>query len=156
VIYVADITTPISYGADNPLKTILKISKGLIYRIEVEFPTGPCGLLYTCAYDGLHPVWPSTDNAWYHSDGVTIAFDDLYLKSQPPYELQIYSYNLDDTYEHWCQWRIGMVTEELFIARFLPTYEYKYFQKMIERMEAEQRQRAEETIKAPFSWLVQE
>lgn len=154
MIFTADINTDeIIHGFDNPLKTILKITTGLIYKVEVEFPTGPCGLLYTCCFDGLHSVWPSSDNVWFHSDGMTIGFDDLYLKTQPPFELQIFTVNLDDTYPHWCQWRIGLVSQEVFMARFLPTYEYEYFKKMLQEMAEEERERAEARLEAPFSWL---
>jgi len=153
MIYVADITTTNEYGVNNPKKTTLKIGSCLIYKIEVEFPTGPCGLLYTRAYDGLHSLWPSSEGVWYHSDGVTIAFDDLYLKMQPPFQIDIYTYNLDEVYDHWCQWRIGMVSQEVFIARFLPSYEYEYFKRMLEEMSAEEKARSEKRLELPFPWL---
>jgi len=153
MIYVADITTPIINRAGNPLKTILKIGSGLIYKVEVEFPTGPCGLLYTRAYDGLHSLWPSSEGVWYHSDGVTIAFDDLYLKMQPPFQIDIFTYNLDEVYPHWCQWRVGMVSQEVFIARFLPSYEYEYFKRMLEEMAVEEKERTEKRLELPFPWL---
>lgn len=153
MIYVADITTPITNRATNPLKTILNIGSGLIYKVEVEFPTGPCGLLYTSAYDSLHPLWPSSHNVWYHSDGVTIAFDDLYLKTQPPFQIDIFSYNLDDVYEHWCQWRVGMVSQEVFIARFLPSYEYEYMKRALVEMAEEEKARTERRLELPFPWL---
>ena len=153
MIFTADITTEVGRDFDNPLKTLLKITTGLIYKVEVEFPTGPCGLLYTSCFDGLHSVWPSSDNVWFHSDGMTIGFDDLYLKTQPPFELQIFTVNIDDTYPHWCQWRVGLVSQEVFMARFLPTYEYEYFKKMLQEMAEEERERVEASLEAPFSWL---
>lgn len=153
MIYVADIITDNTHGVENPKKTTLLIGSGLIYKVEVEFPTGPCGLLHTRAYDGLHSLWPSSENVWYHSDGVTIAFDDLYLKTQPPYQIDIYTYNLDDTYDHWCQWRIGMVSQEVFIARFLPSYEYDYFRKMLEDMAASEKEQASQRLVTPFPWV---
>jgi len=52
MIFTADITTEVGRDFDNPLKTLLKITTGLIYKVEVEFPTGPCGLLYTSCFDG--------------------------------------------------------------------------------------------------------
>lgn len=153
MIFVADITTEITHLKDNPKKTKLYIGGGLIYKVEVEFPTGPCGLLYTCCYDGLHSLWPSSEGVWYHSDGTTIAFDDLYLKLQPPHELDIYTYNLDTVYPHWCQWRVGMVSQEVFMARFLPSYEYKYFKEMLDKMALEEQERLEGRLAVPFPWL---
>ena len=76
MIYVADITTEVGELAANPKHSTLITGPGLIYKVEVEFPTGPCGLLYTAAYDGLHPLWPSSYNSWYHSDEKTISFDN--------------------------------------------------------------------------------
>ena len=43
-----------------PKRTVLKVSRGLVYKVEVDFPPGPTGLLKVQIFDGGHQVWPST------------------------------------------------------------------------------------------------
>lgn len=153
MIYSKYISTPIDDYAVNPLRTVLKVCKGLVYKIEVHFPPGPVGLYHCQIYDGGHQVWPSTPGERFASDGFCISFDDTYLKLAAPFEFTIYTWNTDDTYTHGLVVRIGMVSSELFMARFLPSYGYKQLAKMLKTEEKKQENDKEGIIKAPFSWI---
>jgi hypothetical protein len=156
MIYAADIITPANTPLESPLCTRLKVTKGLIYRVEIDFPPGPCGFLYVAIFDGSYRCWPSTPGTWLHSDSLVIAFDDTYLKETQPYEFQIYTYSIDDTYEHWCQVRLGMVSKEIFMARFLPSLTYQEMLKAIEGLGKLQEEQKQAVIEQPFSWLTPE
>lgn len=153
MIYTADITTAANTTIANAKTTRLSVTRGLVYRIEVEFPTGPCGLLYVAIFDGAYQVWPSSPAIWWHSDGRTMAFDDLYLKDIGPFEFVIKTYNLDDTYEHWTQIRIAQVSKEAYMARFVPSLAWKEYAELLARIESEQAARREELIVSPFPWI---
>jgi hypothetical protein len=136
MIYTLDITTPKNTPASSPQKTILRVTNGLVYKIEIDFPPGPSGLLYVSIYDGLYQVWPSTTGAWFHGDAVVISFDDTYAKTSAPFEFTVLTYNLDDTYDHTIQIRLGMVSKEIFARRFLgvltPEEQEEIFKRMVE------------------------
>ena len=153
MIYSIDIETPKNTEEDDPQHSILKVTKGLVYRIEIQFPRGCAGLAYCAIYDGGHPAWPATAGAWFRGSGNTIAFDDTYLKLVEPFEFDVLTYNLDDTYKHSILVRIGLVSHEVFMARFLPSYSWKYYKKMLDEMREEEERRREAAAGAPLGWI---
>lgn len=135
---------------------ILHVTKGLIYRVEVDFPAGCAGLLKVRINDGGHQLYPSSPGETFHTDGKVIAFEDTYLKFAEPFQFDVYTENEDEEYPHTIQVRMGMVSEEIFMARFLPTYTYKYFQQMLREMQREQEDRYAAIREHPFEWIPKE
>ena len=131
----------------------MKVTKGLVYRVEVEFPPGSAGLHNVVIFDGGYQAWPSTPGQTFHGGWSLIGFDDTYLKLSAPFEFTLYSWNLDTKYNHSANIRIGMASDEVFMARYLPTYAYDHFIKLIEAERKEQEVRAKEVITTPFPWL---
>jgi len=160
LIYSANIITSSGQTALDPKRTILKLTKGLIYKVEIDFPSGSAGLAGVMVCDGSYQVWPSSKGEWFTGDSSNIVFEDMYIKETDPFEFVIYSYNTDDTYDHLINIRIGLVSKEVFMARFLPTLSYKAFTEMILNTQAAQAsevvRQKEEIIDQPFDWLVTE
>jgi len=150
MIYTTDITTPANTAKNDPLITVGKVTKGLVYRVEIEFPPGAAGLHHVVIFDGGYQVWPSTPGQTFHGGWSIIGFDDTYLKMAAPFEFKAYSWNLDETYDHLIQVRIGMVSDEVFMARYLPTYAYDHFAKLLEVQLKAQEEKALEPITTPF------
>ena len=156
MIYSHYVSTPIIIHTVNPLQSVLKVTKGLVYKVEVEFPPGPISLLRCQIYDGGYQVWPSTPGEYFKSDGYCISFDDTFLKLAEPFQFDIYTWNDDDTYPHGVTVRIGMVSSELFMARFLPTYGYKELSRILREEQERQEKEREGVISQPFSWIEKE
>lgn len=160
MIYTASIKTLKKPDWGKIKHTVLKVTKGLVYKVEFYFPSGSAGLMGVAVFDGLFQCWPSSVGEFFHSDNETIGFDDMYLKESAPYQFDIYTYNDDDTYDHVVDVRIGLVSKEVFLARFLPTKGYDYFAGVMRHLQAEQEQRAAaqaELIKeTPYEWLIQQ
>lgn len=157
MIYSKIISVPISRPLTNPGKCSFRITKGLIYKIELQFPCGSAGLMGVAIFDSAYSVWPSNIGEFFTGDDIVISFDDLYLKEQPPYHFDIYAYNLDDTYKHRFSVRIGLVSKEAYQARFLPNKSWEYFADMLKGLEREKEIRAiaqrTKIIEAPFEWI---
>jgi len=160
VIYNANITTLANRAKTNLKRTVLNVTRGLVYRVEFSFPSGSAGLMGVAVFDGLFQLWPSTVGEFFASDGETIAFDDMYLKEAAPYQLDIYTYNEDDTYPHSVSVRIGLVSKEVFLARFMPTKGYDYLADLTRKMEAERAELAavqrELIAETPYEWLAKQ
>lgn len=161
MVYTANITTAKTiYPRTSPLHTALRVTKGLVYKVEFDFPPGSAGLLGCAIFDGSFQLWPSNVGQWFTGDSIVIGFDDVYLKESAPYQFHIYTYNDDDTYEHLVNVRIGLVSKDIFIARFLPSMAYKDFAESLLQIQREQTVTAEqqqlETVENPFPWLVTE
>lgn len=94
---------------------------GLIYQFECYFPPGSSGLLHVSVWDGGYQVWPSEPGETFFGDNTLITFPDRYFIDSARKALIVQSWNEDDTYAHVFQLRIGQVSEEAFIASFLPS-----------------------------------
>uniref|UniRef100_A0A6M3Y0V2 Uncharacterized protein n=1 Tax=viral metagenome TaxID=1070528 RepID=A0A6M3Y0V2_9ZZZZ len=160
MIYTATITTSKNTALAALKHTVLNVTKGLVYKVEFYFPSGSAGLMGLAVFDGLFQLWPSTVGEFFASDDETISFDDMYLKEAAPYQLDIYTYNLDDTYDHQAQARVGLVSQDVYMARWLPTMGYDYFVELLNKMAAEQAKMAAEQAAqlqdTPYEWLVKQ
>lgn len=111
-------------------------------------------------FDGLYQVWPSSVGEFFIGEQQLISFDDMYLKESPPYTFQCYTYNTDDTHEHFVSVRIGLVSNEVFLARFMPTKGHDYLSDLIKSMAAEKevRARAQREVMpmTPGAWLAKQ
>ncbi len=114
MIYIFDFETlgENTYTADNKLKTVLPLEKGLTYKLDIVFPPGPAHLLHVQIRDAIHPVWPTNADADFAGDNDVITFEDEYPLLEPPYELEAHTWNLDDTYTHRVIIRIGVKSPE--------------------------------------------
>ncbi len=158
MIYARNITTPKDTPSSSLKKTLLKVSKGLVYKVEFYFPGGSAGLMGVAVFDGLYQVWPSTVGEFFIGEDQTITFEDMYLKETPPFEFQCYTYNEDDTYKHLVAVRIGLVSSDVFMARFMPTRTRESFVKMRMQMQEERKIRAASQKRKlpdkPFEWML--
>ena len=153
MIYQKTISTVIETYATIPKRTVLKVTKGLVYKIEIAFPPGPAGLLKVQIYDGGHQVWPSTPGEFFTADDRTIYYDDTLLKLAAPFQYDIYTWNECEVYPHEVTIRIGMVSQEIYIARFLPSVAYEQMLKVLTEETKRQEAEKEAIIEAPFSWI---
>ena len=158
MIYTANITTLKDTEKTAPKKTTIHVTKGLVYKVEFYFPRGSAGLMGLAVFDGLFQVWPSSVGEFFIGEDHVISFEDMYLKEAEPFEFQCYTYNIDDRYPHEVSVRIGLVSKEVFQARYLPSKSSEVFMQVLAQMKVEreelalwQRQRLPST---PFEWMV--
>lgn len=141
MIYTANITTVKNTAQTSLKQTRIRVTKGLVYKVEFYFPAGSAGLMGLAVFDGLYQVWPSSVGEFFIGDDLTIAFDDLYLKESEPFEFQCYTYNTDDSNDHLVIPRIGLVSSEVFMARFMPTRDRNYFARLRQKILSERANR---------------
>ena len=138
MVFSTSITTTNGTAKKDAKKTVLKVSKGLAYRFVVEFPPGCCGLLHVQIFDGNYQVYPASMDDSFHSDARAIFFEDLYLKTAAPYEFSIKTWNLDDTWDHTIQVRVGMASSEAFMSRYMPSISWEKSQAVFAKAAVEQ------------------
>lgn len=100
MLYNFTISTPASTTEANALKTVLPLCQSKIYRVSITFPTGPAGLLYFRLKRALHQLIPFNTNEWVNGDGIIISSNEHLDLYSAPYQLEVYTYNSDDTYAH--------------------------------------------------------
>jgi len=152
MIYAWDITTEAAITQPNAMRTALKVTKGLVYRVEIEFPPGPLGLCHVSLWDGGYQVWPSNPDFDFHGDNGYITFEETYLKLIEPFEFTARTWNEDDTYAHQIHVRLGMVSSEIYMARFLPSLSYDKMLQVMRELQEQQDVERETLIAAPLPW----
>lgn len=160
MIYTANITTPANTAQTKLKRTRITVTKGLVFQFELYLPSGSAGLMGVAVFDGLFQVWPSSVGKFFVGEHHLISFPDMYLMESAPFEFQAYTYNEDTVHNHFASVRIGLVSKEVFLARFLPTKSNEYMAGLMAKMALErdsqaerQKQELEQTV---FEWLLLE
>lgn len=144
MIYTRTIVSIKGGSAGAPSRDIIFLTQGLVYQFDLYFPPGSCGWMHVYVEQGGYRVWPSEPDQDFFGDNCLITFPDRYFIESKDTALFIYHYNLDDTYDHRFQVRIGQVSAELFIASYLPGYGQKDIASVILELQAAQAQESEE------------
>jgi len=100
------VTTPANTPSTAPLETRLKITEGIVDRVEIEFPLGCCGLLHVRLFRGEDQLVPLNPDGDVASDGQVVRAELSYPVKGPPTDLLCRSWNEDDTYSHTVRIRI--------------------------------------------------
>lgn len=113
MLYVLPLTIPAGTAEGAPTEQDLKLTDGVITRVEVEFPAGCAGLAHSYARQGVHQVFPTNPDGNLASDNHVIAWNDYEDLHTDPRILTICGWNLDDTYDHTITWRIELTPREI-------------------------------------------
>jgi len=113
VLYVLALTIPANTAEAAPHEEDLKLTDGVITRVEVEFPAGCAGLAHTYARQAIHQVFPTNPDGDLCSDNYVAAWMDYEDLDTDPRILTIGGWNLDDTYDHTITWRIELTPREI-------------------------------------------
>ena len=143
MIYTASITTTAGGSKQAATRTIIKVTKGLIWNMEVFFPPGCTGLTHVQFFDGSYQILPASPGNTLIGDGQLLRYDDLYLKEAAPFELVIVSWNEDTFYDHTIQIRIGMASARLFMARYMPSLGWEDFTRQMDQARTDQEKNKE-------------
>jgi len=117
-IFTKDITLSAGGSSSNPTWTTIKVTRGVIHEINVVFPSGCAGLVYVAIYDGVHPIFPSTEGMHFRGDGETIDFKEFYELKAYPSILWIKAWNEDDTYDHTIMVRIAILPKWVLLPQY--------------------------------------
>lgn len=146
-------TAAVGRDVDNPVISELLIAKGLVYRVEFDFPPGCCGLCHVKIFDGSYQVYPTSRDDSFHGDASVIAFDDCYLKTAAPWMFRVVVWNDDDTWPHTVQVRVGIASSEAFMSRYMPSVSWGKFQQLLAQAAIEQEAQRKASVEADLKGL---
>ena len=138
MLYVASVTTPANTPSSAPLSSTLYVTTGLVVDVEFYLPPGSSGLLYVQLLDSTYQMYPTTLGEALRGDSMTLKYPEMYMKSDPPYLFTVKTWNLDDTYDHWVQVRVSMVSKEEYMARYLPSLQSSAIEDIMTKVSAKQ------------------
>jgi len=100
VLFSQAITVPANTAVADYIATTMKLTKGVVTRISVFFPWGCANLCGVQAIRKTWQVFPLTRSEWLAGNDRAYDFHTQIELQTEPFELIVYAYNLDDTYEH--------------------------------------------------------
>jgi hypothetical protein len=118
MIYDVPVSVLTTNTVDNPEIVEVKVTHGVIHRVEIEFPAGQVGLIHVAIDHLAHQVWPSNPEGSFAGDDYVVAFDDYYPILFAPYRLKIRAWTDGTTYDHTVKVRFGMLPESIAKKRF--------------------------------------
>lgn len=148
MVYNQIITSTKDKSEAEATNDIIHVTWGLVYFIEVYFPPGSGGLLHMRLLDGSYCMFPATPGQSFIGNNTIFRYDDLYLKEAEPFQFVVQHWNEDDTYDHKFMVNIGMVSQEVYRARFMPTVANEHFKRMIAELQTEK----QEVAQAQNTW----
>jgi len=109
VYYDVSFTIPANTTKAAPQEQDVKLTHGVVHRVEIGFPSGCAGLAHLQIRRGSHQVWPTNPQGSFNTDDYIIPIDDYYELFEEPYILTLVGWNLDDTYDHTLEVRFGIL-----------------------------------------------
>jgi len=119
MIYSFYISTPKNTTKADRQQTTLKLSKGVIYKIEIMFPPGNGGTLHLGLREGLHQVWPSNPDEYFFGDNRLISFPEYYPIVSEPYTLIAETWNESLNNAHILSITIGVLPRKHVVRRII-------------------------------------
>lgn len=144
MVYTSTITSTKGKAESTKTRSIIKVTKGLVYSWEIYLPPGSGGLLHIRILDGSFNLLPTTPSESFAGNNVRFQYDDLYLKQTEPFVFNIDHWNEDDSFNHIFYVHIGMVSKDVYKARYMPTVQYEIFSAWIQELAKEQERQKRE------------
>ena len=152
MIYQATIPITANTSKGSATRTVLRVSKGLVWYIGIHYPPGCMGLAHAQIFDGKYQLFPSSPGESIASDGAVVGFDDLYYKQAAPFSFDVVTWNVDETHAHTLTVRVGIATNPAFMSRYLPGVDISQFDTELQRIKKAQ----EEEKQAQFEVLTKQ
>ncbi len=120
--------------AATPVSQVLKLTKGIIHRVEIEFPAGCRGYVSLALKDDGHQFLPTNPEGAFCTDNYTIVIDEHYPIDTAPYQLRAVAWAPSADYDHTITVRIGILRADVLspfmsvakaLAKFLERLGYK-------------------------------
>jgi len=109
VNYAVKIDTPHStFTEGSPKPTQLQLTKGILTDGVIYFPKGPAGTLHLVVKRALQQLLPANKDKNYALNDCVIPFSLNYPLDQPPYTLEIFTWNDSTTQPHTLTFSINL------------------------------------------------
>ena len=115
MFYDFAVSVPANTLESAPVEQTLKLTHGIIHKVEVQFPIGTQALAHCKILEGGHQFLPTNPEGSFASDGYVIPIDEYYEFYTEPYTLKVRCWNDDDTYQHTITIRVGIMESKVAI-----------------------------------------
>jgi len=121
MFFVWDITVTADTKATSPKTQILKLSAGVITKIEIKFARGCHGMVGVRLKHHEFQLVPLTKGEWVTGDDESVAFDEYFELKTTPYALKFEGCSPNTLYNHTLTVRITVLPKA--VASMIPVVE---------------------------------
>ena len=124
MFYDFSFTIPANTSRVDPAELDIKLTHGIIHKVDIRFPGGCDGLVHLQIKEGLHQHWPTNPDGSFNGDHFPIAFNEYLEFTRKPYILTLVGWSPGTTYPHTLEVSFGILPssvlqpEEPFIQAF--------------------------------------
>lgn len=113
MLYEYDLVVPANTLAASPASLEMPLSRGIITKIEAQFPAGCQGVVLVVVRRALHQVWPTNPDGQLKANAYVISTPEHYELLESPYQLQAYGWSPGTTYSHTITLRFTVLLPEV-------------------------------------------
>jgi hypothetical protein len=124
-LYVVELTVPANTPDISPVSQSITVERGVITRVQVHFPPGTAGKVYTSLFIGHYQLFPRPFGTWLTGDGETIQFDPFFEVENSRATLVVFGKSPGTLYSHRIIWRIEVLPRSI-------AYPYLVVSKLVE------------------------
>jgi hypothetical protein len=108
MIYEFTLTVPAATAATAPASVRMKLTSGIVHKVEVVGDGGEHNLVKLVIDDGLHQAFPNNADGQFHPGFFPISYPEYYSLEEAPYELVARAWSPESTYAHEVVIRLGL------------------------------------------------
>lgn len=130
MLFAWDIVVPANRLATAPLIQTLKLSYGIITKLDIKFPAGCHGLVNIRLLHEESPLIPLNKDTWLTGDDETVPCPEYFELTTAPYALKFVGKSPGTTYAHTISVRVTILPKT--VASLLPLLDI--FTRIAQRM----------------------
>ena len=118
MFFAWDVLIPANTAEASPKTQILKLSKGVITRVDVKFPAGCHGMVRVRLFRYEHQLIPLTGGEWVTGNAESVPTEGYYELVEDPPQLKVVGCSPGASYNHTVTVRIQVLPKA--VATFMP------------------------------------
>ena len=91
-----------------PASQVMKLTKGIVHKLEIVGDGGEHNLVFVVIRRGLHQVWPTNPDGQLHPGFFPISYPVWQPLDEAPFEMVVEGWAPDTTYDHTVTVRLGI------------------------------------------------
>ena len=124
MFYSYDLTIPADTAAASPAQSDVEVPRGLVHRVEIQFPPGCRGLVHVRVLHALYQVWPTNPDGDFATDGFVIGWNESWELVDEPEVLRLEGWSPGTAFPHTITFRFGVLEAtspaELLVPALVP------------------------------------
>ena len=109
MLFVRDVSIQADTKKVSPVTGTIEITRAVIKKIEIFFPSGCRNMVGVQLFWGEHPIFPRNPDAWVKGDGHVVSGECFYFIYQEPYQIRYKAHSEGTSYGHTIMIMINML-----------------------------------------------